>query len=377
MIRSRYMLPVLGAIVLNSTACQSDGVSNEQTATVSETETVNPADDKLASGLFAIIHTNKGDIKLELEYERTPLTVMNFVGLAKGMVKNDEKDMGVPYYDGLKFHRVISDFMIQGGCPQGTGSGDPGYKFPDEFHPDLKHNTPGILSMANAGPGTNGSQFFITHVPTPHLDNRHTVFGHVVEGQEVVNAIAINDDIVSVEILAENKKAKRFVKNLNFEEALAGFKSKEIERLAAEKVVKEKAFNDFIKNNYPKAQKTASGLYYVIEKKGTGVNAKAGQNVSVNYTGKLLDGTIFDTSVEEIAKQSGTYNPQRPYGEGITFPLGQGRVIPGWDEGIALLNKGAKATLIIPAELAYGARAIGPIAANSNLVFDVELLDIK
>ncbi len=354
MIKSKYLLPVLGAAIMTFTSCEEKG------------------DD-----LLAVIHTNKGDIKLELEYEKTPLTVMNFVGLANGTVKNDEKEAGVPYYDGLKFHRVIADFMIQGGCPQGTGAGDPGYKFPDEFHQDLKHDTIGILSMANSGPGTNGSQFFITHNATPHLDNKHSVFGHVVEGFDVLNSIEKGDDILSVEIIAENKQAKDFIKNINFEESLEKYQAEAAAKQLEDAKAKEGEIVDFISNNYPNAVKTASGLYYVITKEGKGPNAKAGQTISADYTGKLLNGTVFDSSVESVAKETGTYNAQRPYDQKFEFPLGAGRVIPGWDEGFQLMNKGSKATLIIPSNLAYGSRGVGPIPPNSSLVFDVELIDIK
>ena len=153
-----------------------------------------------AEGLFAKIKTNKGSITIQLEFEKAPMTVANFVALAEGRMKNSAKPEGTPYYNGIKFHRVIADFMIQGGDPTGTGSGGPGYAFPDEIHPDLKHTRAGTLSMANAGPYTNGSQFFITHKDTPWLDGRHAVFGYVTVGQEVVNAIAQGDVMESVTI---------------------------------------------------------------------------------------------------------------------------------------------------------------------------------
>ena len=163
------------------------------------------------NGMYAKINTNKGDILIKLEYEKTPLTVANFVALAEGDMKNNHKKKGEGYYDGLKFHRVIADFMIQGGCPEGTGMGEPGYKFADEFHPDLKHDKAGVLSMANSGPSTSGSQFFITHKETPWLDGKHTVFGSVVEGQEVVDAIAQDDVIESIKIERKGNKAKLFI----------------------------------------------------------------------------------------------------------------------------------------------------------------------
>ena len=155
----------------------------------------------MENGLYAVVETSKGNITLNLEFEKTPGTVGNFVALCEGELENSSKDLGVPYYNNMKFHRVIKDFMVQGGCPSGTGAGNPGYKFDDEFHPDLKHDKPGILSMANAGPGTNGSQFFITHVPTTWLDNKHTVFGSVFDGMDVVNSIEQGDEIITIKIL--------------------------------------------------------------------------------------------------------------------------------------------------------------------------------
>ena len=308
-------------------------------------------------GMYAKIKTNKGDIMLELEFEKTPLTVANFVGLAEGKIKNNKKEVGEPYYDGLKFHRVIADFMIQGGCPDGNGMGGPGYQFPDEIHPDLKHSGPGILSMANAGPGTNGSQFFITHKETPWLDGKHTVFGKVTEGQDVVDAIAQDDKIIEIDIIRKGENAKKFDSKAIFDKEL-----EKLEKQAAEKAKKAKEAIDALKKGGAKV--TSSGLAYKIIKKGTGAKAEAGKTVSVHYTGKLSNGTKFDSS----------YDRNQP----IEFELGRGRVIKGWDEGISLLNVGSKATFIIPPDLAYGARgAGGVIPPNATLIFDVELVEIK
>ncbi|WP_431135879.1 peptidylprolyl isomerase [Psychroserpens mesophilus] len=310
----------------------------------------------MQDGLYAKFNTTKGEILVALEFEKTPGTVGNFVALAEGNLENSVKPQGTPYYDGLKFHRVIPDFMIQGGCPQGAGTGNPGYKFDDEFHPDLKHDRPGVLSMANAGPGTNGSQFFITHVETPWLDNNHTVFGKVQEGQDVVDAIAQGDVIETLEIIRVGDAAENF----NAVEAFRTFEGAREKRVAAEREAA-RAELDKLAAGF---EETKSGLRYQIIQKGDGKAAEAGKMVSVHYKGQLADGTVFDSSYKRNAP--------------LDFQVGVGQVIPGWDEGICLLNVGDKARLVIPSDLGYGAAgAGGVIPPNATLVFDVELMDVK
>ena len=308
----------------------------------------------MEEGLFAVILTSKGEIIIQLEFEKTPGTVGNFAGLATGKIKNDIRPIGEPYYNGLKFHRVINDFMVQAGCPLGTGTGDPGYKFDDEFNVDLKHDRPGILSMANAGPSTNGSQFFITHVETPWLDNKHTVFGHVINGMDIVNSISQNDEIISVDINAVGEKAQAFDPAQAFED----FNKSKADRMKNEKEKELKILNDLSKG----FSKTSSGLLYKFEKENNLGKPVSGNKVKVHYKGMLLDGTVFDSS----------YKRNQP----IEFTLGIGQVIKGWDEGISLLGLGDKATFIIPSELAYGqSGAGGVIPPNATLVFDVELVE--
>ena len=310
----------------------------------------------MQDGLYAKFTTTKGEILVNLEFEKTPGTVGNFVALAEGNLENKAKPQGTKYYDGLKFHRVIPDFMIQGGCPQGTGTGNPGYKFDDEIHPELTHDGPGVLSMANAGPGTNGSQFFITHVETAWLDGKHTVFGNTIEGLDVVNKIAQGDSIEKLEILRVGAAAEAF----NAVEAFRLFTGAKAEREAAAL----KAANQELDEVAAGFDKTDSGLRYKIINKGSGAKAEKGQTVSVHYKGSLLNGTEFDSS----------YKRNEP----IDFPLGMGNVIAGWDEGIALLQVGDKARFVIPSHLGYGAQgAGGVIPPNATLIFDVELVAVK
>jgi peptidyl-prolyl cis-trans isomerase A (cyclophilin A) len=310
----------------------------------------------MENGIYAKFNTSKGTILVKLTHDLTPGTVGNFVGLAEGQLENSARPMGKPYYDGLKFHRVIPDFMIQGGCPQGIGTGGPGYNFDDEFHPTLRHDGPGVLSMANAGPGTNGSQFFITHVETAWLDGKHTVFGHVVEGQDVVDVIAQGDTIDSLEIVRVGEEAQKW----NAIEVFRTFEGSREKRLAEQKRLAEEALEKLAAG----FQKTDSGLRYQIIQKGSGKQAEKGKKVSVHYQGALENGQVFDSS----------YKRKQP----IDFTLGVGQVIEGWDEGIALLKVGDKARFVIPSYLGYGSRgAGGVIPPDATLVFDVELMDVK
>ena len=314
--------------------------------------------------MYAVIETDKGNIKIELFHKETPLTVANFVGLAEGKIKNNAKEAGTPFYDGLKFHRVITigngdaqDFMVQGGDPQGTGAGGPGYRFADEFVDSLGFEEPMMLAMANSGPGTNGSQFFITVTPTTWLNQKHTIFGKVVEGQDVVKMVLQGDVMNKVTIIRET--AKDFDGLAVFEET----QKAAMAEAAAKAAEANKGFEDFVKNNYPTATKTASGLYYVVEKEGTGAQAKAGKPVSVHYAGALQDGTEFDNSFKR--------------GQPIDFQLGVGQVIAGWDEGIALMKVGAKYKLLIPYQLGYGEAGSPPvIPGKSALIFDTELVKV-
>ncbi len=310
----------------------------------------------LSDGLYAIINTEKGDITLNLEFEKTPMTVMNFVGLAEGVLNRE--DEGTPFYDGLNFHRVIDNFMIQGGCPLGTGTGGPGYKFPDEFDSSLRHSTPGVLSMANAGPETNGSQIFITHVETPWLDDKHTVFGKVVEGIDVVNSIAQGDKINKVTIERVGEAAEGFiVSREKFEDLIQNADKVRLEKIKKERAGVLKA----IKKAYPTAEETESGLMYVVKRDGDKKESpKMGTTVTVHYEGKLLDGKVFDSS--------------RARGVPAQFRIGT--VIEGWNEALQTMTKGEERTLIIPPELGYGAQGYpGVIPPNAYLIFNVELIE--
>jgi peptidylprolyl isomerase len=332
-------------------------------------------------GLYAVFETSMGPVVCELFYDKVPITVANFIGLATGEQewtdpKTGEKVMR-PFYDGLKFHRIIKDFMIQGGCPLGNGRGGPGYSFTDEFHPDLRHTGPGVLSMANSGPNTNGSQFFITHKATGWLDNKHSVFGQCVLGQDIVDGMA------SVEMKGPGPQPSIPVKDITLDkltivrtgEAATAFdwkenwsKRDELTKKIAEE--REEAMKEQLANLCTKlgadlstAVTSESGLRSIVTGEGDGASPAKGQTISAHYTGYLPDGQKFDSSHDR--------------GKPFETEIGVGRVIRGWDEAFVDMKVGEKRLLIIPPDLGYGARGAGTIPPNSTLVFDVELVGIK
>lgn len=324
----------------------------------------------LNDGLYANLQTSKGNMLVKLEDKKSPVTVANFVGLAEGKIENNAKKKGVPFYNGTIFHRVIENFMIQGGDPQGTGMGGPGYKFEDEKN-DLKHTGKGILSMANSGPNTNGSQFFITQVATPWLDGKHTIFGKVINGEDIIDVIAKVEkgaqdkpktDVIleKVSVFGKGDAYKNYDGAKIFKEG----KDKIQDNNKAYILKQEEEAKKKLEELKTGMESTASGLMYKITKKGSGKKAEQGNMVAVHYAGKLTNGTEFDNSFKR--------------GEPIEFPVGNGMVIKGWDEGILMLNEGDEATFLISPDLGYGARgAGGVIPPNAWLIFEVQLVKVK
>ncbi len=340
----------------------------------------------LSDGLYADIQTNKGDILLQLEYKNTPITVANFVSLADGSNPYvNEEFKGKPFYDGLKFHRVVEDFVIQGGDPRGNGSGDPGYKFEDEFPVDdqgnllLKHEKAGILSMANSGPASNGSQFFITHNKIPNLDGIHTVFGHVVVGQEVVDSIKKDDLINKISIIRVGKDAEGF----NAKETFEKYFNKLLDEKRKVEETKEKAKADLlqmIKEREAEAKVLPSGLKIIYIKKGVGKKPAMGTKVHVNYAGYFTTGDLFDSNIKEVAQVYGKYDERRNAMNGYgPIPMDyslDAQLISGFREGLLNMNYGDKVMLVIPSHLGYGEQGAGGlIPPNADLLFELEILE--
>lgn len=368
--KNNILLLFLTALLFSS--CKSNQLSN------------------LGDGLYASMSTSKGDVVLRLEYETTPVTVANFVTLAEGTSPFvSEEYKGKRYYDGLTFHRVIKDFMIQGGDPTGTGSGSPGYRFADEFSDSLVHDRKGLLSMANAGPKTNGSQFFITHAPTPWLDGKHTIFGEVVQGLEVVDSIATVSvssngnkplepvTMSKVEIIRKGKLARNF----DAVKIMSDYFRMEEEREAAQKARLE-AFVIDMSDNKEKANKLPSGLGIEILNQGEGEKPGIGSYVWVNYAGWMEDGTLVDTSIESIAREFGKYDELLQMHRGSFNPAAMSytpdsQLIAGFKEALLQMRVGDKWRLFIPAHLGYGEQGRGPIPPNTDLVFELEIMGIQ
>ncbi len=314
---------------------------------------------KLPDGLYAELDTSKGTVIFSLAYREAPLTVANFVGLAEGTIA-PSKETGKRFYDGLVFHRVIPGFIVQSGDPTGTGSGGPGYTIPDEIVPAFKHDAPGVVAMANKGPNTNGSQFYITTGPAPWLDGHYSIFGHVVRGMDVVERIQKGDRIERVRILRVGADAEAYrVDQAAFDKLLADAN----ERVREEEARKASDELAEVEKRWPRATALADGLRYVVEKRGVGARTpKPGSEVTVTYTGTLLDGTKFDSSAES--------------GEPLTFVVGQ--AIEGMNEAVVLMKRGEECLVIVPPELGYGERGYpGRIPPDSYLLLDIELVDFK
>ena len=310
---------------------------------------------KLDDGLYANLHTNQGDIIVQLEFEKTPLTVINFVGLAEG-TKLSNIQTGKPFYNGLKFHRVIDNFMIQGGDPKGNGTGGPGYKFKDEIT-DLSHHTGGILSMANSGPNTNGSQFFITHTATPWLDGKHTVFGQVVKGMDVVNNIKKNDFIRKMKIIRIGKAALNFNTNeAAFNTINEAHSDQENEKIAKKK----EKLADFVYKNYTNATLADMGHFVEITQAGNGDKPSKGDLVKIDLSIDLDDGTNM-----------------REAGVPLPFAAGSGTIISLIDSSVLSMSVGEKRTLIAPYSQIYGDSERSGLSSENILIFKLKLLSIN
>ncbi|CAA0147317.1 peptidylprolyl isomerase [Tenacibaculum maritimum] len=320
----------------------------------------------LDNGIYADVKTSRGDILLKLYAKDVPMTVANFVSLAEGThPKMTDSLKGTKFYDGTKFHRVIKDFMIQGGDPLGTGRGNAGYAFADEFPSDsigrllYKHDVPGVLSMANSGPKTNSSQFFITHKATPWLDGKHSIFGKVTSGQMVVDSIQQNDRIEHIHIIRIGKEAKKFDAAKVFEEELLNVEEKEKERQKKLEELKKK-FQE--KMGISKATKTDSGLRFLQIQEGKGKKVNPAQATTVNYTLYTAEGKKIDSTIDK--------------GAPFTFTIDAMGMIAGWKEGVKMMREGEKARLFIPDYLGYGKRGAGPIPPSSDLIFEIEILKV-
>ncbi len=346
---------------------------------------------ELEDGIYAEINTTKGKMVAKLFYDKTPVTCANFISLAEGtntLVSPEYKKK--KYFNGLIFHRVMDKFMIQGGDPLGTGRGNPGYRFMNEIHPDLKHDKPGVLAMANAGPNTNGSQFYITEVPRPDLDNRYTVFGELVIGLDVqdsisnvktderdkpLDSVVIND----LNIIRKGSDAKSFDASDVFKNHFAV----EEKRKKEEKEKQERIKSEYkAKHSLQKAEATTlpSGLSYFISEKGEGHDLKVNDQIMTEYSLFYEDGVLVDTSDLNLAETLDAVN-ERKKAANRYIPIKadlspDAPMIPGFKEGLQQLKVGDKATIFVPYHLGYGESGSGRVPAKTNLIFEVEILSL-
>jgi cyclophilin family peptidyl-prolyl cis-trans isomerase len=341
----------------------------------------------LEDGIYAEFVTNKGTFIAVLHHEQTPMTVANFVDLAEGkngMVDEQYKDK--PFFDGMVFHRVIKDFMIQGGDPLGNGTGGPGYRFPDEIVQELRHDSKGILSMANSGPATTGSQFFITVRPTPHLDGGHAVFGEIVKGMEIVEEISLvptaqGDRPVDPVIIEKlNIIRKGNVKLDSFEKQMENIEKERKDKEARVNKVKETKAAEFAALK-EKATEFPTGLKMHFTRQGDGVQPQEGQQVLINYEGYLTNGSLFDSSKLEVAKEYEMVD-QRRLNANQYAPMPadyslNADLIAGFKEGMLKMKVGDEAVLFIPSHLGYGESGAGNvIPPNADLIFVIEIVDV-
>ena len=333
----------------------------------------------LDDGLYAMLSTNKGDILIELTKDKTPNTVANFVSLAEGendFVSDDYANR--KFYNGIIFHRVVNDFMIQGGDPTGSGSGGPGYRFDDEIT-DLKHDGPGILSMANAGKNTNGSQFFITHKETPWLDGKHTVFGKVIEGLNVVDSIQQNDTIHDVKIIRIGSNAKNFNAPKIFSNYFTNLEKMNVE-IEEKREIKRLDKIEKFENLRQNVKKTPSGLSYIITKNGNGPKVSSTNKAKAHYAVYFENGNLLDTSMLEVAESLFLVNEQKKaagaYSPIICDISPEAQMITGFKEGLKFLREGDEAFLFLPYQLAYGEKGVRGIPEKSNLIFEVKIVEV-
>ncbi|MFT5215775.1 MAG: cyclophilin family peptidyl-prolyl cis-trans isomerase [Glaciecola sp.] len=394
------------ALMLSATSCNDNGRYSD-----------------LGDGIYAEIVTNNDTMVAKLFYDKVPLTVSNFIALAEGthpMV--NEKFKGKKFYNGLTFHRIMNNFMIQGGDPEGSGMGGPGYKFGSEFDITLKHDKPGILSMANSGGlNTNGSQFFITDAPTPWLDGYdangdlkdctqpkvgcHSVFGEIVVGLDAADTISNlpvgqgnkpNEDVIikEINIIRVGYEARKFDAAKTWETELPLLEEKRVKaeedakkeaedaQKASEAMFNEAAAELLLTLNDYKSKTTTSdtGLMTYVITKGTGEKVKQGDNVMVWYEGYFADGKLFDSNRKDVEEKFGKLNPQKAE-RGMYSPMPMlvspdAQIVAGFKEGVANLSVGEKIYIYLPSHLAYGEAGRGNIQPNTDLSFIIEMVEI-